>query len=63
MFGGPISFHRKSLTPMQYGDLADVPPEGEWLANITGKKPARAYKIDVSELCLPASRNPSSRAP
>jgi hypothetical protein len=25
---------RKTLTPAQYGDLADVPAEVEWLANI-----------------------------
>jgi len=33
----------------QYGDLADMPPELEWLANITNAKTRRAYKIDVSE--------------
>ena len=38
-----------ALTPAQYGDLADVPPEIEWLANITNPKTRRAYKIDVSE--------------
>jgi integrase/recombinase XerD len=32
------------LTPAQYGDLADVPPELEWLANITNPKTRRAYK-------------------
>ena len=40
---------RRTLTPAQYGDLADVPPELEWLANITNKKTRRAYKIDVAE--------------
>ena len=39
----------QSWTPAQYGDLADVPPELEWLANITNPKTRRAYKIDVSE--------------
>lgn len=29
--------------------LAEVPPELEWLANITHEKNRRAYKIDVSE--------------
>ena len=29
----PVS--KRSLTPAQYGELADVPPELEWLANIT----------------------------
>lgn len=40
---------RRTLTPAQYSDLADVPPEIEWLANITNTKTRRAYKIDVSE--------------
>ena len=26
---------RRSLTPGQFGQLAEVPPELEWLANIT----------------------------
>jgi hypothetical protein len=29
------------LTPVQYGDLAEVPPELEWLANITNPKNPR----------------------
>ena len=37
------------LTAAQYGDLADVPPEIERLANITNPKTRRAYTIDVSE--------------
>jgi site-specific recombinase XerD len=40
---------RRTLTPAQYDGLADVPPELEWLANITNPKTRRAYKIDVSE--------------
>jgi len=38
-----------SLTPAQFGALADVPPELEWLGNIQNKKTRRAYKIDVTE--------------
>jgi integrase/recombinase XerD len=38
-----------TLTPEQYRDLADVPPELEWLANITNAKTRRAYKVDVAE--------------
>lgn len=38
------------LTPAQYSDLADVPPELEWLANITNLKTRRAYKRDVEEV-------------
>jgi site-specific recombinase XerD len=37
------------LTPAQFGQLAGVPPEIEWLANITNLKTRRAYKIDVSD--------------
>jgi integrase/recombinase XerD len=41
-----------SLTPAQYSELADVPPETEWLANITNEKTRRAYKIDVAEFVV-----------
>jgi integrase/recombinase XerD len=37
------------LTPAEFGALADVPPEIEWLANITNPKTRRAYRIDVAE--------------
>src|SRR5579863_3015978 len=40
---------KPGLTTAQFGQLADVPPELEWLANITNLKTRRAYKIDVSE--------------
>jgi site-specific recombinase XerD len=40
---------KQQLTPAQFCDLADVPPELEWLGNITNKKTQRAYKIDVAE--------------
>ena len=46
---------KRALTPAQDGDLADVPPELEWLANITNPKTRRAYKIDVSEFSAFAS--------
>jgi site-specific recombinase XerD len=39
----------RSLTPAQYGELADVPPELEWVANITNAKTRRAYRNDVLE--------------
>ena len=39
----------RTLTPDQYRDLADVPPELEWLANITNAKTRRFYKSDVAE--------------
>jgi integrase/recombinase XerD len=38
-----------SLTAAQYSDLAEVPPELEWLANITNPKTRRAYKRDVEK--------------
>lgn len=43
---------KQTLTPAQFSDLADVPPELEWLGNITNKKTQRAYKIDVAEFML-----------
>src|SRR6266851_1347448 len=44
-----VAVERRALTPAQFGGLADVPPELEWLANITNPKTRRAYKNDVSE--------------
>jgi integrase/recombinase XerD len=38
-----------TLTPEQYSGLSDVPPEIEWLANITNSKTRRSYKEDVAE--------------
>ena len=40
---------RSHLTPGEFSDLADVPPEIEWLANITNEKTKRAYRSDVEE--------------
>ena len=37
------------LTLAQIGDLAEVPPELEWLANLTNPKTRRAYNVDVEE--------------
>ena len=47
-----IAIERRSLTPAQYGQLAEVPPELEWLANITNPKTQRAYKVDVGEFSI-----------
>jgi integrase/recombinase XerD len=44
-----ITVDRNGMTPTQFGDLADVPPEIEWLANLTNPKTRRAYKNDVEE--------------
>ena len=42
-----VPLKKHSLTPTQFEQLADVPPEEEWLANITNLKTRRAYKEDV----------------
>jgi integrase/recombinase XerD len=44
-----VPFEKKTLTRTQFEQLADVPPEDEWLANITNRKTRRAYKEDVRE--------------
>src|SRR5215469_4577834 len=41
-----------ALTRVQFGQLAEVPAELEWLANITNSKTRRAYKIDVGEFSV-----------
>jgi integrase/recombinase XerD len=40
---------KESLTPAEFNALSDIPPELEWLANITNAKTRRAYKVDVAE--------------
>ena len=40
---------KEKLTLAQFEQLADVPPEIEWLANITNPKTRRFYKSDVAE--------------
>jgi integrase/recombinase XerD len=44
-----VILNQSGLTPAQFGDLAEVPPELEWLANLTNPKTRRAYKVDVEE--------------
>jgi integrase/recombinase XerD len=44
-----VPIKKRSLTPAQFEHLAAVPPEEEWLANITNAKTRRAYKSDVRE--------------
>jgi integrase/recombinase XerD len=44
-----IPLYRGGLTAAQFEHLDDVPPELEWLANITNDKTRRAYKLDVGE--------------
>ena len=47
-----VSIAKQTLTASQYSDLADVPPEVEWLANITNAKTRRLYKSDVAEFFI-----------
>jgi integrase/recombinase XerD len=44
-----ISARNASLTSAEFTALADVPPEIEWLANITNAKTRRAYRVDIAE--------------
>jgi hypothetical protein len=57
-----VAVDRRALTPAQFGDPANVPPELEWLAIITNpKKTRRAYKNDVGEF-LPSPGCASRRS-
>src|SRR5438046_8339862 len=44
-----VPVKKQALTRAEFERLADVPPEEEWLANITNAKTRRAYKNDVGE--------------
>src|SRR6516162_3388181 len=44
-----VPVKKQALTRAEFERLADVPPEEEWLANITNAKTRRAYKNDVRE--------------
>jgi site-specific recombinase XerD len=55
----PVPIGKEKLTPAQFDQLADVPPELEWLANINNEKTRRFYKRDVEEF----SRFTGLRAP
>jgi hypothetical protein len=47
--GNSVPIGKETLTLARYNELADVPPEREWLANITNPKTRRFYKSDVEE--------------
>jgi hypothetical protein len=51
-----------SLTPAQFSELADVPPELEWLANITNAKTRRAYETWRNSVALPDCARPRNCA-
>src|ERR1700744_3664985 len=44
-----VPVRKQALTRTEFERLAEVPPEEEWLANITNGKTRRAYKNDVRE--------------
>jgi integrase/recombinase XerD len=44
-----VRVDKRGATPAQFLRLAEVPPEEEWLANISNPKTRRAYKGDVRE--------------
>jgi integrase/recombinase XerD len=44
-----VPVQKQALTRGDFARLADVPPEEEWLANITNAKTRRAYKTDVRD--------------
>ena len=44
-----VPVQKNQLTRAKFDRLADVPPEEEWLANITNQKTKRAYREDVRE--------------
>ena len=43
---------KESLTPAELNALSDIPPELEWLANITNAKTRYAYKVDVAGFAI-----------
>jgi len=49
MTGELVITGQAGLNPAQFAQLSDIPPELEWLANITNAKTRRAYKVDVAE--------------
>jgi integrase/recombinase XerD len=44
-----VPVEKQTLTRAEFERLADVPPEEEWLANITNAKTRRGYQNDVRE--------------
>ena len=45
----PITLPRRALTSAEFSQLADVPPETEWFANIDNPHTRRAYRNDLNE--------------
>ena len=45
----PSTLPRRALTSAEFSQLADVPPETEWFANIDNAHTRRAYRNDLKE--------------
>ncbi len=45
----PVTLPRRALTRAEFSQLADVPPETEWFANIDNPHTRRAYRNDLKE--------------
>jgi hypothetical protein len=45
----PATIPRRALTTTEFSQLADVPPETEWFANIDNPHTRRAYRNDLKE--------------
>src|ERR1700731_2093277 len=45
----PVTLPRGALTSAEFSQLADVPPEAEWFANIDNPHTRRAYRNDLKE--------------
>ena len=39
----------RSLTPAEFYDLSDIPPELEWFGNLDNKNTRKAYERDVKD--------------
>ena len=44
-----ITQNRRSLTPAEFYELSDIPPELEWLGNLDNKNTRKAYERDVRD--------------
>jgi integrase/recombinase XerD len=45
----PVTLARRALTSTEFSQLANVPPETEWFANIDNPHTRRAYRNDLKE--------------
>lgn len=48
----PVTLPRRALTSAEFSQLADVPPETEWFANIDNSHTRRAYRNDLKEFMV-----------